>query len=104
MLTRPCDRCIEEAGDTDSAWQPTIDSGLDEAWREEANDIVMLTWRLLQASRAAMPSTVAVPVSISDNHCRPRAIAVTSLTRASADREDERTLDPEVVAIVIRQT
>jgi hypothetical protein len=35
MLMRPCDRCIEEAGDTDSAWQPTIDSGLDEARREE---------------------------------------------------------------------
>jgi hypothetical protein len=34
----------------------------------------MLTWRLLQASRVAMPSTVAVPVSISDSHCRPRVI------------------------------
>jgi hypothetical protein len=44
----------------------------------KANDIVMLTWRLLQASRAAMPSIVALPVSISDNHCRPRAIAVMS--------------------------
>jgi hypothetical protein len=35
MLTRPCDRRIEQAGDTDSARQPTTDSGLDEAWREE---------------------------------------------------------------------
>jgi hypothetical protein len=35
LLTRPCDRCIEEAGDTDSARQPTIDSLFDEAWREE---------------------------------------------------------------------
>jgi hypothetical protein len=35
LLTRPCDRCIEQAGDTDSARQPTIDSGLDEAWGEE---------------------------------------------------------------------
>jgi hypothetical protein len=32
MLTRPCDRRIEQAGDSDSARQPTIDSGLDEAW------------------------------------------------------------------------
>ena len=31
LLTRPCDRCIEKAGDTDAARQPTIDSGLDEA-------------------------------------------------------------------------
>jgi hypothetical protein len=30
------DRCIEKAGDTDSARQPTIDSGLDEPWREES--------------------------------------------------------------------
>jgi hypothetical protein len=36
LLTRPCDRCIEKAGDTDSARQATIDSGLDEAWREES--------------------------------------------------------------------
>jgi hypothetical protein len=35
LLTRPCDRCVEEAGDTDSARQPTIDSSLDEARREE---------------------------------------------------------------------
>jgi hypothetical protein len=35
MLTRPCDRRIEQAGDTDSARQPTIDSGLDEAWRQK---------------------------------------------------------------------
>jgi hypothetical protein len=36
LLTRPRDRCIEKAGDTDSARQPTIDSGLDEPWREES--------------------------------------------------------------------
>jgi hypothetical protein len=36
MLMRPCDRCIEEAGDTDSARQPTIDSSFDEAWRKES--------------------------------------------------------------------
>jgi hypothetical protein len=36
LLTRPCDRCIEEAGDTDSARKPTIDSRFDEAWREES--------------------------------------------------------------------
>jgi hypothetical protein len=83
LLTRPCDRCIEEAGDADSARKPTIDSRFDEAWREEASDIVMLTWRLLHASRAAMASIVAVPVSISDSHCRPRAIALTSLSRLS---------------------
>jgi hypothetical protein len=35
MLTWPCDRRIEQAADTDSARQPSIDSGLDEAWREE---------------------------------------------------------------------
>jgi hypothetical protein len=35
LLTRPCDRCIEQAGDADSAWKLTIDSGLDEAWGEE---------------------------------------------------------------------
>jgi hypothetical protein len=35
LLTRPCDRCFEETGDTDSARQPTIDSSFDEAWREE---------------------------------------------------------------------
>jgi hypothetical protein len=50
----------------------------------KADDIVMLTWRLLHASRAAMASIVAVPVSISDSHCRPRAIALTSLLRTSA--------------------
>jgi hypothetical protein len=36
LLTRPCDRCIEEAGDTDPARKPTIDSRFDEAWREES--------------------------------------------------------------------
>jgi hypothetical protein len=36
LLTRPRDRCIEKAGDTDCARQPTIGSGLDEAWREES--------------------------------------------------------------------
>jgi hypothetical protein len=35
MLTRPCDRRIEQAGDADATRQPTIDRGLDEAWREE---------------------------------------------------------------------
>jgi pimeloyl-ACP methyl ester carboxylesterase len=34
----------------------------------------MLTWRLLQACREAMPSIVAAPASISDSHCRPRAL------------------------------
>jgi hypothetical protein len=43
----------------------------------------MLTWRLLQASRMATPSIVAAPASISDSHCRARAIAMTSLTRVS---------------------
>jgi hypothetical protein len=38
---------------------------------------------LLQASRAAMPSIVAAPASISDNHARPRAMAVTSFVRVS---------------------
>ena len=33
--------------------------------------MVVLTWRLLHASRAAMPSIVAVLVSISDIACRP---------------------------------
>jgi hypothetical protein len=36
LLTRPCDRCIGEAGDTDSARQPTIESRFDEAGREES--------------------------------------------------------------------
>jgi hypothetical protein len=36
LLTRPCDRCIEEAGDADSARQPTIDGGLDEALKSLA--------------------------------------------------------------------
>jgi len=35
MLTRPCDRRIEQAVDTDSERQPSIYNGLDEAWREE---------------------------------------------------------------------
>jgi hypothetical protein len=35
MLTLPRDRRLEQAGDTDSARQPTIDSGLDEAWRQK---------------------------------------------------------------------
>jgi hypothetical protein len=69
LLTRPCDRCVEEAGDTDSARQPTIDSSLDEERYRHA-DVAL--------------STIAVPVSISDSHRRSRAIAVTSLTRASA--------------------
>jgi hypothetical protein len=37
----------------------------------QANEIVMLTCRLLQPSRAAMSSTVTAPASISDSHCRP---------------------------------
>jgi hypothetical protein len=37
----------------------------------------------LQASRAAMPSIVAAPASISDRHSRPRAIAVTRFVRVS---------------------
>jgi hypothetical protein len=36
LLTRPCDRCIEETGDTDSARKPTIDSSFDETRREES--------------------------------------------------------------------
>jgi hypothetical protein len=63
LLTRPCDRCIKETGDTDSARKPTLDSSFDEAWREEANDIVMLTWRLLHASRAACSRSVRSYVS-----------------------------------------
>jgi hypothetical protein len=43
----------------------------------------MLTCRLLQSSRAAMSSIVAVPASISDSQSRPRAIAVISLDRVS---------------------
>ena len=44
MLTRPRDRCIEEPGGTDSAWQPTIDSGLDEARREEDERVSRWRW------------------------------------------------------------
>jgi hypothetical protein len=47
--------------------------------REET---VIWTWRLLQDSRVVMAS-IAVPASISESQCRARAIAVTSLTRAS---------------------
>jgi transposase len=36
MLMRPRDRCIEEAGDTDSARQPTALLRLIERWRNEA--------------------------------------------------------------------
>jgi hypothetical protein len=82
MLMRPRDRCIEETGDTDSAREPTVDGGLDQSARK-ASEIVIWTWRLLQASRAAMASMVAVPASISASQCRPRAIAVTSLSRLS---------------------
>jgi hypothetical protein len=46
--------------------------------------IVILTWRLLQASRSAMSSTVAAPASISYSHYRAHEIALTSLTRVSA--------------------
>jgi hypothetical protein len=53
-------RRIEQAGDTDPLGQSTVDSGLDEARCEEGREIVIWTWRLLQASRMAMPSTVAV--------------------------------------------
>ena len=45
--------------------------------------MVMWTCRLLQASRVAMLSIVALPLSMSDSHWRPRAIAVTSLTQDS---------------------
>jgi hypothetical protein len=31
LLTRPCDRCVEQAGDADPVWQPTCDGGFDEA-------------------------------------------------------------------------
>jgi hypothetical protein len=33
MLSRPSDRCIEQAGDADSARQSTVDGGFDEAPR-----------------------------------------------------------------------
>jgi hypothetical protein len=49
----------------------------------KASEIVIWTWRLLQASRVAMSSMVAEPASISDSQWRPRAIAVTSLARVS---------------------
>jgi hypothetical protein len=38
----------------------------------KASEIVIWTWRLLQASRVAMSSMVAVPASISDSHRRAR--------------------------------
>jgi hypothetical protein len=74
LLTRPCDRCIEEAGDTDSAWP-----------------------------RAAMPSIVAVPVPISDSHCRSRdeldpgiGADRTGYVGLSLCREDKEALIPVV--------
>jgi hypothetical protein len=74
LLTRPCDRCIEEAGDTDSAWP-----------------------------RAAMPSIVAVPVPISDSHCRSRdeldpgiGADRTGYVGLSRCREDKEVLIPVV--------
>jgi hypothetical protein len=49
----------------------------------KASEIAIWMCRLLQASRVAMPSIVALPLSLSDSHWRPRAIAVTSLTQES---------------------
>ena len=80
MLARPADRRVEQAGDADPVWQPTFDGGLDEARRQEGQRDRHMDVALLQASCAAMPSIVAVPALMSDSHCRPRAMAVTSLT------------------------
>ena len=50
-----------------------------------ASEIVILTCRMLQFSRAAICSTlVTVPVTISSSQRRPRAIASTSVARVSA--------------------
>src|SRR5262249_50705795 len=81
MLARPHDRRVEQAGDADPCGRRASAAALTRIGARKASEIVMLTWRLLQASRPAIPSTVAAPASISDNHCRPRAMAVTSLTR-----------------------
>jgi hypothetical protein len=60
MLTPPRDRRVEEAGDTDPLGQSTVDSSLDEARCEEGQRDRHMDVALLQASRMAMPSTVAV--------------------------------------------
>jgi len=49
-----------------------------------ASDIVILTWRRLHCSRAAICSTVSVPATISSSQRRPRAIDATSVARVSA--------------------
>jgi hypothetical protein len=68
MLTRPCDRRVEQTGESDSMRQSTFDGCLDEVGARKASEIVIWTYRLLQASRAAMASIDAVPASISDSH------------------------------------
>jgi hypothetical protein len=75
----PCDRCIEQTGDPDPKRQSTVDGCFDEARGEKGQR----DRHMYVALTAGFPKGVAVPASISDSHSRPRAIAVTSLTRVS---------------------
>jgi hypothetical protein len=49
-----------------------VDAALTRLGARKASEIVMLTWRLLQACRAAIPSSLAAPASISNSYRRPR--------------------------------
>jgi hypothetical protein len=53
MLARPRYRRVEQAGDADPVRQSTFDGALTRLGARKASEIVMLTWRLLQACRAS---------------------------------------------------
>jgi hypothetical protein len=85
VLVRPCGRRPEQAGDTDCARQPTIDSGLDEAWCEEGER----DRHMDVAPAAGLPCGNGFD-------CRGAALDLTEPQPCARDRGDE--LDPAVGA------
>jgi hypothetical protein len=83
VLSSPHDWCIAQKGDANTLRHPAPGGYLDEVRRHKSQRNRHVTCRVLQSSRAAMSSIVAVPASISESQSRPRAIAVTSLDRVS---------------------
>jgi hypothetical protein len=86
VLSRPLGRQVAEPGDADAARETPLDGGPDEIGCQECErEIVMATLRTLQPSRAAIASMLGTaPVVSSFSQHRARAMAVTSLARASA--------------------
>ena len=75
---------IAEPLDTDAAGQTTFDRCLDQAGREEASEMAILTCLTLHFSRTQIPWTVVTrPETTSSSHWRPLAMALTRRARRS---------------------